>query len=127
MSGVGRGLCVMLGPGHLLQREDERLVRLAGGLVQAHLTGPVRRQVDLGRMRVEISLLVARRRDNKLRVQQAAIAGGSAARRSDWHDHFVSDGAHYLDELLFETEMNRGACGMYRRAGQLSFDVEAWE
>jgi integrase/recombinase XerD len=27
----------------------------------------------------------------------------------------VSDGAHYLDELLFETEMNRGACGSFLR------------
>lgn len=104
---VGRWLCVMLGPSHLLQREDERLVRLAGGLVQAHLTGPVRRQVDLGRMRVEISLLVARRRDNELRVQQAAIAGGSAARCSDREDHLVGDRAGNLAELLHETEMGR--------------------
>ena len=32
-----------------------------------------------------------------------------------------------LDELILEAEMDGGVCWLDRRAGQLSFDVEAWE
>src|ERR1700693_2674083 len=78
-------------------------------------------------MRVEVSLHLPCSRYNELRVQQAAITGGSAARCSYWYDHLVGDGSSDLVELLLETEMDRGTCGMHRRAGQLSFDLEAWE
>src|ERR1700675_405876 len=78
-------------------------------------------------MRVEVSLHLPGSRYNELRVQQTAIAGGSAARCSDWYDHLVGDGSSDLVELFLETEMDRGACGMHRRTGQLSFNVKAWE
>ena len=35
--------------GQFLEQEHERLVRVAGGLAQAHLAGPVGRQVGLRR------------------------------------------------------------------------------
>src|ERR1700692_4819669 len=75
-------------------------------------------------MRVEVSFFLASRRDNKLRMQKAAIACGSAARCPDWHDHFVGDGAGYLDKLLFKAEVDRGTRRMDSRASQLSLNVK---
>src|SRR5580658_4307923 len=78
-------------------------------------------------MRVEVSLHLPGSRDYELRVQQTAITGGSATRCSDWYHHLVGDGSSDLVELLLETEMDRGACGMHRRAGQFSFDLKTGE
>src|SRR5579862_3565246 len=78
-------------------------------------------------MRVQISLLFACGRDNELRVQQAAIAGGSAARCADWNDHIVGNSSGDFDEILLETEMDHGTRRMHRRTSQLSIDCKVWE
>src|SRR5579863_4325175 len=78
-------------------------------------------------MRVQITLLLACSRAHALWVQQAAIAGGSAARRSDWNHNVVGNSPGDLDEFLFETEMAHGARRMHRRTSQLSFDRKDWE
>src|ERR1700749_4169831 len=68
-----------------LEQENERLVRPSGCVAKAHLAGPVRGDVGLGRMSVENGFDLASRRDDELRMQETSVPGRAAAGRSDGH------------------------------------------
>src|ERR1700722_4813170 len=68
-----------------LEQENKRLIRSPGRVPKAHLTGSVRRNVGLGRMRIQNGFDLAGRRDDEFGMQEASIPGRTAAGRADWH------------------------------------------
>src|ERR1700733_4316625 len=96
-----------------LEQENKRLIRSPGRVPKAHLTGSVRRNVGLRRMRIQNGFDLAGGRDNEFGMQQASVPGGTAAGRADWHLDVVGQMRRDLPERPGQFQMRDGAARVH--------------
>src|SRR5258708_32377702 len=68
-----------------LEQENKRLIRSPGRVPKAHLTGPVRRNVGLGRASIQDGFDLAGRREDGFGMQGASVPGRTEAGGAGWH------------------------------------------
>src|SRR5439155_25098865 len=91
--------------GGLLEWEQERFVRRAGGLLQPQLAGPVAGHIPIHAAFAQLGRLVARGGGGQLGVQEPPVAGEPAAGRRGGDEDLVGQRAGELRQLLVQAQV----------------------